>query len=162
MEIKVTVTKDNVAGFERALKSLTKKRVLVGIPDSTASRPDEDGSPLSNAQIGYIQEFGSPAANIPARPHLIPGVENARKPIANRMGAAARKIVDGATDIEQDLVAVGLIAQSSVRNQIRTGSLLPLSERTLQARRARGRFGTLPLIDTSQYLRAITYVIRKT
>ncbi|MBU9534714.1 hypothetical protein KTE49_30225, partial [Burkholderia multivorans] len=51
----------------KSISGLMQKEVLVGVPDSTAGRKDE-GEPLSNAEIGYILEHGSPANNIPERP----------------------------------------------------------------------------------------------
>ena len=56
--------------------------------------------------------------------------------------------------------AAGLIAQNSVRRTLTTAAYRPLSERTLAERRARGRTGTKPLIDTGQYRNSITYVVR--
>ena len=61
----VKVTRDKVASVIKAVSDLATKDVLVGIPDSAPER--KDGEPISNAQIGYIQETGAPEANIPAR-----------------------------------------------------------------------------------------------
>lgn len=51
------------------------KEVLIGIPMSTTERPDGE---ITNAELGYIHEYGAPEANIPARPFLIPGVESVK------------------------------------------------------------------------------------
>lgn len=67
----VTTRVDNAQAILDALKSLTKKDVLVGIP---AEDSDRDDVPFGNAGIGYINEYGSPAQNIPPRPHLVPAL----------------------------------------------------------------------------------------
>lgn len=159
----VTITKDAVAEVLKQVRELTHKEVLVGIPDAYAGRkPDEgESQPISNAEIGYLMEFGSPAANIPARAHLVPGVEDALDPITKRLRAGAKAAIDGKPRAaDQAMHAVGLTAQASVQRKITDGPFEPLSPKTLAKRRARGRTGEKPLIDTGQYRRAITYVIR--
>lgn len=116
---------------------------------------------MNNATIGYIMENGSPAANIPERPHLIPGVQEAREDIADQLEGGARAILEGReTDANRVLHRVGLVAQNAVRRKIDEGPFDPLSPVTLSKRRKRGRTGTKPLIDTAQYRNAITYVVR--
>lgn len=75
----VTVTTDKLAQVMATMAQLVKRDVLVGIPDSAPER--EEDTPLSNAQIGYILDNGSPVANIPPRPFLVPGVENVQPEI---------------------------------------------------------------------------------
>ncbi|WP_425530049.1 hypothetical protein, partial [Stenotrophomonas maltophilia] len=60
-----------------AVADLVKTKLLVGIPAETADRAAEAGEPQppNNATIGYAMEFGLPERNIPARPHLLPGVQ---------------------------------------------------------------------------------------
>lgn len=156
-------TKSNTAQFRKALEVLLKKEVLVGIPASNAARDPEPGetTAATNALIGYIMEYGSPAQNIPARPFLHPGIANAKDDISAHMKKAAQFALSGKNDkIEQELEKVGLIAQVSVQKKITEGPFEPLKPSTLAARRARGRTGTTPLLDTGQLRRAISYVIR--
>jgi hypothetical protein len=159
------ITKDNVASVLKSMRGLTDKRVLVGIPSSTTDRrpdPDEPQS-LTNAEIGYIMENGAPEANIPARPWLKPGVEDAEDAIAKRYEAGAKAVLDGrVADMDTIHGQVGLIAQNSVRKKITDGPFAPLAERTLAGRRARGRTGEKPLIDTGQLRNATTFVVRPT
>ena len=54
-------------------------------------------SPIGNAQIGYINEYGSPAQNIPPRPHLQPGVKSVHAETTAKMKAAAQAVFDGRT-----------------------------------------------------------------
>lgn len=159
----VTIKLDITKQVLKSLNSMTRKQVLVGIPDTTAERlPDpEDPQPASNALIGYVMETGSPAKNIPSRPHLVPGVESVEPEIARRYGAGAKAMLDGKADsLDATHTAVGLIAVAAVQRKIDSGPFVPLADATLEARRARGRTGEKPLIDTGQYRRAQTFVIR--
>ncbi|MEZ2410543.1 hypothetical protein AB6806_27480 [Bosea sp. RCC_152_1] len=156
----VKVTKDGVPALLKAIKDLTSKEVLVGIPDTAAGRDDEDA--ISNAEIGYLMETGSPTQNIPPRPHLVPGVESARDKIEKRMKTGAQAALSGkSSDADATLTAVGIVAENAVKARITEGPFAPLSPVTIAKRKAKGRTGTKPLIDTGQYRRAITHVVRK-
>lgn len=147
---------DGLPDLLRRMAAVAQRDVLVGIP---AGEQRDDGP--TNAEIGYQNEFGSPANNIPARPHLIPGVAAVQDKAVARLTQAASAAATGRmSDAERHLHAAGLIAQNSVRRTLTTAAYRPLSERTLAERRARGRTGTKPLIDTGQYRNAITYVVR--
>lgn len=147
---------DGLPDMLRRMAAVAQRDVLVGIP---AGEQRDDGP--TNAEIGYQNEFGSPANNIPARPHLIPGVAAVQDKAVARLTQAASAAATGRmSDAERHLHAAGLIAQNSVRRTLTTAAYRPLSERTLAERRARGRTGTKPLIDTGQYRNAITYVVR--
>lgn len=159
----VKVTKDDLADVLKSIHGLVSKEVLIGIPESADARKqrDEDGSPLGNASIGYIQETGSPANNLPARPFLVPGVEAAMPAATAKLKAGAIKALDGQRDAgDKAMHSAGLIAQNSVRSTINVGVSPPLAASTLASRRRRGRTGTVPLIDTGQLRNSITYVIR--
>jgi hypothetical protein len=115
----------------------------------------------NNALLGYVHEYGSPAQNIPARPFLHPGINNARAGIERHMKKAAQLALLGKSDeVTGELEKVGLIAMVSVQRKINAGPFEPLKPATLAARRRRGRTGTKPLIDTTQLERSITYVVR--
>lgn len=157
----VKITKDRVPDLLKAIKDLTSKEVLIGIPDTAAGR-DGEGA-ISNAEIGYLMETGSPSQNIPERPHLVPGVEAARGKIEKRMKSGAQAALSGNTaGVDATLTAVGLTAENAVKTKITEGPFAALSPKTLAKRRAKGRTGDKPLIDTGQYRRAITHVVRKT
>lgn len=158
------VTEDKTGDVLKAIKDLTKRTVLVGIPDTNAARDPEPGenSPATNAQLGYIHEFGSPVNNIPARPFLVPGVESARDQIVAQMkkgGIAA--LAGDLKQVEKTQIASGLIAVNAVQAKITDGPFQPLAPATLAARRAKGRTGESPLLDSGQLRRAVTYVIRE-
>ena len=183
----VTTRVDNAQAILDALRSLTKKDVLVGIPEEDSEREDV---PFGNAGIGYVNEYGSPAQNIPPRPHLIPGVKSVEEQTVPQLKAAAQAALDGnAAGAERALNRAGTLAANGVRSYMTITGFTPLADSTVEARARRGRKGAKaelarrsadgklnainpdsgqlisnenvrPLIDTGQYRRAITHVVR--
>lgn len=189
----VQILKDRVDDFIADLESLLSHEVLVGIPASSAARAPEKKSEfhsfsaagireglekadaaragrdpaapvtIDNATLGYIHEHGAPSVNIPARPFLVPGVQQARDQITKVLSQGVEAVTNGNRQAAMNsLDKAGLIAQNAVRRKITEGPFVPLKPRTLAARRARGRTGEKPLIDTGQLRRSITYVVRET
>jgi hypothetical protein len=184
------ITKDKVNGVVKALNDLTGKQVLVGIPEANAAREDTDHEgPISNAALGYIHEFGAPGANIPARPFLIPGVRKATAGFMPHLRAAADAALKAdSAKADRELVAAGLVAEASAKNEIHTGNFAPLKPSTIAAR-ARGRgtasrreaedrymelvkagvspaaaqseAGVRALVDTGQLAASITSIVRR-
>lgn len=158
------VTRDIVGDVLKGIHGLEKDQVLVGIPAANADRlvdPDPGKGPINNAAIGYIMENGSPAANIPERPHLVPGVSDARDEIVDRYKAGGKAILDRRVkDPKKVHHAVGLVAENSVKAKINEGDFTPLAPATIAARKRRGRKSEKPLVDTAQYRNAITHVVR--
>lgn len=159
------ITKDVVPQLLKAIEDLTRQQVLVGIPGDTPART-RVGVGVSNVTIGYLNEFGSPAMHIPARPFLRPGVNAALPDIIERLRTGARAAVR--IPFDQDagtraLMSAGLIAQRSVRMTITNVIPPPLAAMTLRMRKTRRvapRQGETPLLDTGQLRNAVTYVIR--
>lgn len=156
----VKITKDQVSATLKAIHMLVQQDVMVGVPMSNDDRPD--GAPITNAEIGYIQEFGAPAANIPARAHLVPGVEGAEKKIGVQLKKGAKAACEGDRNGVMDaLEAAGFVGEMAVKAKITNVIPPPLASSTLAARRRRGRTGETPLLDTAEYRNSITHVIRK-
>ena len=162
-----------------AMRKLAKTRLLIGIPGEGDPHPD---STFGNVSRGYVFEFGSPATNMPARPHIVPGVEDALPEITARMEAAALAALDGG-DPRPAMMAAGQAGVNSIRAQIDSKLSPPIKpESYLQrttgrtARRTRARragtslielarseaAGATPLVDTGAYRNSITFVIRDT
>jgi hypothetical protein len=156
----VKVTKNRMAEVIKAMGDLASKEVLIGIPEDRSGRDDD--APLGNASIGYIQETGSPINNLPARPFLVPGVASVNESTTRQLKKGAAGALSGDAEAAGNAMdAAGLIAQNAVRARINSGIDPPLAESTLASRRARGRTGEVPLIDTAQLRNAVSYVIRK-
>lgn len=166
--MKLEVKSSSLSDFKSRILKLTGSQTLVGIPDTKAPRtPEEEeakkasGEPLSNADLGYIHEFGIPEVNIPERPFLVPGIRNVKERLGKVMASGARAVISGQDDgPEKVLNKVGLIAEAAVKQKIEDGPFTPLAPRTLEERKRRGRTGEKPLIDTAQMQNAVTYVIR--
>lgn len=176
MSSNVTATGNGLLDILQAVGELSKVDVLVGIPHGE-TRADGDG--LTNAQIGYLQENGSPAMNIPDRPFLVPGVEE----VQDEVGDTLVKAVDAALTGNHKrmmffLEMAGKKAMDSVRMYFVNGEFAPLSLATIQARARRGRKGAKkylkqlesgpaetglvrPLIDTGELRKSVTYIIMK-
>jgi len=169
----------------QAINQMASNEVLVGFPEASTDRkpedPEDGPKDLTNAALGYIHDNGAPEANIPARPFMVPGIENAKTKIvkiAKHMGQAVLTAKDPQGAIEQGLHMMGLTAQASIRNVINDGIDPPLADRTVRARAAKGRKGAQqeldnrakglppgkelakPLVDTGQLRNAVNYVIR--
>lgn len=158
----ITTVVDRVDDMLASVQALVQKELLIGIPAATAARDPEEGeAPIDNATIGYLMEFGAPAANIPERPFLVPGIQSATDRIGKRLQRAAEAALDGKKDeVDAQYEAAGLIGQSAVRAKITDGPFVPLAPATLARRRARGRTGEKPLLDTGQLRRSVTFVVR--
>lgn len=156
----VKMTRDDVAKIMRDIRRLEGSDVLVGIPSDKIDR--DDGEPVNNAILGYIHEYGAPAAGIPARPFLIPGIENAQPRVIKKLEEAAKAALEQhPDDVDKLLHQCGLIAQAEVLAVINSGPPPELKDATLAARRRRGRTGEVPLIDTGKLRNSINYVVRK-
>jgi len=154
----LTVRSDSAQSILDALKTLANKDVLVGIPESKDERDDGD---IGNAAIGYINENGSPAQNIPPRPHLQPGVRSVEQDFMPHLKSAARKALEGDTEgAVTSLDRAGTVAANGVKRYITITGFTPLADATIANRLRRGRTGNKPLIDTGEYRRSITHVVR--
>lgn len=152
---------------DEAIKTLLKKKLLVGIP---AANNQRQGEAVGNVLLGYVHEFGSPARNIPARPFLVPGINAAMDQVKGYMEQAALKAFIG-EPFDQELGSAGQAAVNSVQGRIRAGIPPPLLPATVRARQRRSTGSTYrraakspgdttPLIDTASLLESITWVIR--
>ena len=167
MKSGLTVREDNYAGVLEALKQLSGTDVLVGIPADKAQR--DDGGPLNNAEIGYLQSTGATVeidgetVTLPPRPFLDMGIEDSKPRTTAHLKAAAVAALEGKPDIAMlELESAGQIARDAAKAVIGDGDrLTPLSEKTLQRRRAQGLPGDKPLYAHGFLLRAINYVVRK-
>lgn len=183
MKVGASITKDLLPTVRKNTEFLTRQQVLVGYPGSTSDRKDEDGGlvGMTNAALGYIHEHGAPEVNLPARPHIMPGIRRAQEGITRRMYAAARAAIGGdLSTIDRNFSSAGMLAVNAIVNVLNEGVPPPLADSTLRARArkyrsrwaernelARRKAGfepgmTLvkPLIDTGQLKQAVTYVVR--
>lgn len=150
-------TRKSLGKIQERLEVATGKSVLVGIPASKAARDAE--SKMTNVDIAYIQNFGSPEANIPSREFMRPGVVKAQSKIVKALRLAGQAAFNGEAP-DKYLHMAGLVAQASIKAKLTDGPFLPLAASTVAARLHRGKKSDKPLIDTGQLRNSINYVIR--
>lgn len=155
----VTSSGNGLIDILNAVSEISQIDVLVGVPHSEA-RTDEDG--MTNAAIGYLLETGSPAMNLPPRPHLVPGVEEVQDIIAEKLSYAVDAALTGNTKrMYFYLESAGMKATMNVKRFINAGEFARLAPLTILKRKQRGRKSIKPLVDTGQYRNSHTYVIMK-
>lgn len=165
----MTVTKDFTDNFNDTIEQFKNDMVLVGIPESDTGRNDnEAGEQITNAALLAINQFGSPANNIPARPVMTIGIRNAQAEIAKQFIVLAQSVLQSIVKKTSSASAfttyynrIGIIASSSIKKAINDqDGIAGPSEATLASRKAQGFSGTKALIVTGQMRNAITYVVR--
>lgn len=156
----LTVTSDFTEKFNAIVKKFKHDAVLVGIPEAKSDRKDD--APINNAALLAINNFGSPMNNIPARPVMNIGIQNAQEEIAEQFKQAAiGALTKGLSALSVAYNRVGLIAANSIKKAINSQEGIdPPSEATLIAREAAGFKGEKALIVTGQMRNAITYVVK--
>lgn len=183
---RVEVKVDRLSKVIGAITDLVGQEVLVGIPSTVSHRESEA---VTNAQLGYIHEFGAPASNVPGRPFLIPGIRDAEATIAAQLKLAVNDALSGksATAIGH-LNRAGIAAASAAKERIRSNIPPPLSPSTIRGRKyargsqsrragekeylelisqgmaasaAQSAAGLVALINTGQLMRSITWVVRR-
>ena len=157
MGVKIEVIKDKLPGLLGVIKQMDAMRVYVGIPGDAKKREGEQ----TNAQIGYVNEVGSPANHIPPTPFLKPGVEKVQDKCIKILRKTGENVFENEAALKKGLETVGLIAQNSVKGVIqKQEGFKPLSNRTILERQAKGFKGTKRLIRSGQLINSITYVVR--
>jgi hypothetical protein len=168
----------NIDGAEQLIKDLlllTKKEVLVGVPEEKDSRKEGE---IGNAALAHIHDKGSPLAGIPARPFMIPGINNAQEKINIHLIAAAKAQLENAPDkVSISLNRAGIVAASSIKNVINDGEgFEPLKRATLLGRLRQRKAAKKwnkdkredvmssmhPLIDTGSLRNSVSYVVKDT
>ena len=148
--------------LRQAMDALDNGSVLIGIPDDS-EKNQRDDTVETNSEIAFTNEFGEPAENIPARPFLIPGVNNAMEKNERIMIKGAQDVLalrgNPVIAVHNALEYVGRASVASVQKIIRDRIPPKLSDYTLFMRRRAGRLGDKPLLDTSNLIQSITSVV---
>lgn len=153
------VTSDFTKRVNEIVKRFRRDEVLVGIPAEENGRSE---GPIGNATILAINNFGSPANNIPARPVMEIGIRKAQDEIAEQFKRAAiAALSGGAGAVSAAYTRAGIVASTSVKKVINDQEGIdPPADSTIAGRESRGFRGTKALIVTAQMRNAITYVVR--
>lgn len=156
----VKISKDRVEDVLASMRALASQHVLVGFPETTASREGDD---LNNPTLAYIHEYGAPEANIPERPFLIPGVESALPEITTLMKMGVKDALSGKDTATRTLRQVGSVAKGAVQRKIIVGPFIPNAPETVRRKSRTARRGAqgsaAPLNDTGALRLAVDFVI---
>ena len=177
-----------LAGICKELENLSKKEILVGIPEEEATRKNDDainnaellyihthgvrnkimreemqsniekGMKYSKAHSLYLKEHGSPLLNIPPRPVLEPAIENSKEIIAQQLK-------------EVSVSALNMNISETEANLHKVGMLAqsaaqnwfenPKNNWVPNAKSTIKKKGSnIPLVDTNELRKSITYVLR--
>lgn len=169
MKSGVTIIADNAGAVLESLRQLSGMDVLVGIPEDKSAR--EDGSPITNAELGYLHSTGATieidgaTITLQPRPFLDMGIEDSKPRTTAHLKAAAIAALDGKPKAAmREMESAGQIARDAAKSVIEAGDRLhPLSETTIEKRReAKPPIeGDKPLRARGYLLRSINYVVRK-
>lgn len=155
---------DFTKAFNDSIKSLKDLETLVGIPSSKSARdPEENGdkTPINNAGIMFINEFGSSDGKIPARPAMRNGIKNAQEAIAAEFKKCAQSVIGKPQSTDAYFERVGIIASNSIKKVINDqDGIQHIAFSTALGRLRDGFKGDKALIVTGQLRNSITYVVR--
>lgn len=174
--------KSGTAAFSKRMAGLTKLAAYVGIPAAgrdararqllemagktnskkkNARLKNAANTDISNAELLFIQEHGSPINNIPARRVLGPAIEadGNKQAISNELNASIKATLDGDKEkAEKKMLRAALAGQNAARmwfTDARNG-WQKNADSTI-ARKGSDR----PLIDTGAMRAAIVGVVRE-
>lgn len=155
------VTEDRTDELKRIIDSFRKDTVLIGIPSEDSQRKGKQA--INNATLMFINEFGSPGQNIPARTPMATGIKLAQPAISEEYKKAlVAAFSKGFGALTTYYNRIGTIASNSVKAVINQQTdMQALSESTLMSREAKGFSGTKALIVTGQLRNSITYVVKE-
>ena len=144
----------NLEPMKEFRAQLAQYRTRVGVIGSKASEQHE-GTDATNAEIGFVQIFGSITNNIPPRDFLLMPVQHERKEIVRQVNSAVsikRSLIAGET--KKAFALIGKIAEGVVQAAFDTGGFgqwAPLKASTIAAKGSDSM-----LIDTGQLRRAVS------
>jgi hypothetical protein len=144
--------------LKKALSALNKMSVRVGLPDSVSV--EGENGPLTLAQVGIINEFGTDGGIIPARPFLQRGLEHSKKEIMsmliNDLTAIVRLNVDAIRE-KGGLVMgrLGAFIAGQIKQGIADGGFEPNAPYTIAKKKS-----SKPLIDTGLLRQSITWLVK--
>jgi len=161
MDIIASVKKNDVAykSVMDAIELLKKREVLIGIPENTANRKDDESTPVNNAELLFIHNNGSPVNNIPPRPVLEPAITQNQERVSASLKVAIDAAVAGKkSEIQPALEKAGMEGQNIARKFFTdsTNNFVPNAPITIK-RKGSAR----PLIDTGEMRKSITYIVRE-
>ena len=115
-----------------------------------ATYPDKNSTPV--ASVAAIQEFGAPAAGIPARPFFRNMIADKSPGWGEKLGKTARR---NGYDMRATLESMGAGIKKQLQESIQTFDAVPLADSTID----RKGFDK-QLIDTSHMINSVDYDVK--
>lgn len=146
----------NHSDITKTIKQLSKARVTVGFFETATY---EDGTPI--AGVAAVNEYGSENMGIPARPFFRPATQDNEQKHAELLAQATRDAFSGG-DLSQGLEVLGQVVVGDIKDAIVAVTEPALKDSTIAARARRhseGKASDEPLVDTSQMLNAVDYLV---
>lgn len=147
-------------GLEELRSKLgTEYFARVGVLGGRVFRGDEKSGPMTNADIGVIQEFGSESAGIPPRSFLRMPIETQGKEIIKSMASANVKHRLEKGDITGVFKVLGVVAEKIVDDGFATGGFgqwPALAQSTIESKGS-----SAILIDTGELRRSISSDVKR-
>lgn len=141
-----------VKGLLERIAALGDPKVYIGIPSSTNARQGAS----NNATIAAVHEMGAPSRGIPARPFLIPTMQNNADKYTMLMAQGFRNALQDKEKAAEVYEKIGLVASSDVKDYIVSGQFVPLKQSTIDRKGS-----SKPLIDTGELRNSISYEVKK-
>ena len=145
-----------IGNLIKGVNFIIQTEVVVGIPKEA----NTGRGLVTNAELMYIHENGSPANNIPPRPALKLGLsdETARNQIRQMLLTGMRTALTGNVSKAQTFYEkAGMVGASSVKKIFGQSPPLAPNKPATIARKGSSK----PLIDTGALQSSITYAVRK-
>lgn len=147
--------------YKKLLEFVKNNELYVGIPQETSSRKED--KEITNAELLFIQTYGSPVNNIPPRPVIEPAIENNRDRISKMMHEALKIAMSGDSQGAVDqLKKVGMFAQNKCRAWFldERNGWPPNAPSVIRRKIKKGSTDPKPLIDTGEMRKSITYFVK--
>lgn len=147
------------AFFSRVAK-MKGAHAKVGILAEGAGAEEEDGSPLTVAQIAGILEFGTePDENgkqhIPERSFVRSTFDEKREEMMAMSAKLVVGIVAGTMDVDRALNILGAFLAAAIKNKVTIDGVPPPNAPSTIAKKGDDK----PLINTSRMINAVTWVL---
>jgi hypothetical protein len=161
MDIEASFKQKNPAWmkqFRRTIKKLESDKLecAVGFPQGKGAETPWYDSGESILEVAIQNEYGLPAANIPARPFMQQSGPKIQEAYDEAAGKAGEAIMAGELDVDTFLEAAGQQSVGIIQDTIATGSFAPNAPYTIAKKGS-----SVPLIDSGDMRKFVTYVVRE-
>ena len=146
-----------IVDIDNLINKIASKKLEVGFFEHSAY---EDGTPV--AGVASVQEFGSVANDIPARPFFNPTLEDNEKKYAQIMAISFKRVMEGSRTTGEVLKDLGNCVVGDIKQRIVDVTEPPLSEKTIAARarnHSKGKASTKPLVDTDLMYKSVDHEV---